>query len=360
MTGQRKQGKAPGAGRPVRRAAKETIRVGVSACLLGQKVRYDGGHKRDDFVAGDLARVVTVVPVCPEVELGLGTPREPIQLRRAGRALRLVAPGSGADHTEAMRRYSEERVSELERLDLSGYVLKKDSPSCGMEGVPVWDGREFARTGRGAFAAVLMTRLPLMPVVEETGLRGAGGRARFLEQVFAYGSLRSLRVLMRGGDRRSIARSSGALALVRARPARVAELAALAMDEDWLVSMRALDLLEKLARDHPEWVEPYKRLFIGALADSDKWEVRLQIVRALPLFTWTRAERRRAVEILLRDAAHPQKFVRAWALDGLATLARRDRALIASVGRFLREFERSGSKALAARARSIQSRLALV
>ena len=192
MIGQRKQGKALGAGRPVPRAAKETIRVGVSACLLGQKVRYDGGHKRHDFVARELARLVTVVPVCPEVELGLDTPREPIQLRRAGRALRLVAPGSGADLTEAMRRCSEERVAELERLDLSGYVLKKDSPSCGMERVPVWEGRESARTGRGAFAAVLLARLPLLPVVEESGLRAAEARQGFLARVFAYRRLRAL------------------------------------------------------------------------------------------------------------------------------------------------------------------------
>jgi uncharacterized protein YbbK (DUF523 family) len=136
--------------------------------------------------------VVTLVPVCPEVELGLGTPREPIQLQRAGRALRLVAPGSGADHTDAMRRCSEARVSELERLDLSGYVLKKDSPSCGMERVPVWEGRESARTGRGAFAAVLMARLPLLPVVEESGLRAAEARQGFLERVFAYRRLRAL------------------------------------------------------------------------------------------------------------------------------------------------------------------------
>jgi hypothetical protein len=93
----------------------------------------------------------------------------------------------------------------------------------------------------------------------------------------------SLRDLLLGGDRRSIARSGLALKLVRSSPERVAELAALAGDEDPLVSQRALDLLEKLALGQPEWIEPHKHLFIGALADSDRWEVRLQIVRALPL-----------------------------------------------------------------------------
>ena len=168
----------------------------------------------------------------------------------------------------------------------------------------------------------------------------------------------SLRRLLSGGDRRSIARSSRALALVRARPDRVSELAALARDADWLVSMRALDLLEKLAHKRAEWVVPHKRLFIGPLADSDKWEIQLQIVRALPLFEWTRIERRRVVDILLRNLDHPQKFVKAWALDSLSTIGSKDARLEAVVDRHLREFERSGSPALAARAKRIRRRLA--
>jgi hypothetical protein len=123
-----------------------------------------------------------------------------------------------------------------------------------------------------------------------------------------------------------------------------------------LVSQRALDLLEKLAYEHPNWVEPHKRLFIGNLADSDRWEVRLQVVRALPLFTWTANERRRAVAILKRDVSHTQKFVKAWALDSLATLAQMHPRLRPIVLRHLRAFERSGSKALAARARRIRAR----
>jgi hypothetical protein len=163
--------------------------------------------------------------------------------------------------------------------------------------------------------------------------------------------------MLSGGDRRSIARSHRALALLRTRAARVSDIAVLAEDDDWLVSMRAMDLLEKLAHEHPERVEPYKRLFIGALADTDKWEIQLQIVRALPLFRWTRAERRRVVDILLRDVAHPQTFVRAWALDSLATFAQQDRTLMPTVRRRLRAFERSGSKALATRARRVRERL---
>jgi hypothetical protein len=140
-------------------------------------------------------------------------------------------------------------------------------------------------------------------------------------------------------------------------PERIGALAQLAEDGDWLVAMRALDLLEKLAHDRPQWVQPHKRLFIGALADSDKWEIHLQIVRALPHLDWTARERARVLEILRRDIAHPQKFVRAWALDSLARFAQRDPALMPLVERHLGAFERSGSKALVTRARHIRESL---
>lgn len=174
-----------------------SLRIGVSSCLLGQHVRYDGGHKKDAFLTGLLARHVEFVPVCPEVELGLGTPRETIRLERGGAArgeVRLVAPKSGADHTDAMRRYAEARVEELARLDLCGYVLKKDSPSCGMERVRVHPrgGGPPARDGRGAFAAVLLARLPLLPVEEEGRLNDLALRESFVERVFAYRRLRDL------------------------------------------------------------------------------------------------------------------------------------------------------------------------
>ena len=163
--------------------------------------------------------------------------------------------------------------------------------------------------------------------------------------------------LLTGGDRRSIARSDRARRLVRANPARVSELVTLTKDHDWLVAMRAVDLLEKLAHEHVEWVEPYKRVFIGDLADSDTWEVHLQIVRTLPLFTWKRSERRRVVDILVRDVEHRRMFVKAWALDSLATFAAQDTTLMPLVRRWLARFEQSGSAALATRARHIRRRL---
>jgi hypothetical protein len=167
----------------------------------------------------------------------------------------------------------------------------------------------------------------------------------------------ALRPLLAGGDRRSIAQSNRVRAMVGRHPRLVADLAALTSDGDWLVSMRAMDLLEKLAHEHPDWIEPHKRAFIGPLADSDKWEIRLQIVRALPLFTWSPNDFKRVQRILLENVDVPQTFVRAWALDSLATLAEWNRALMPAVRRGLAMFERSGSTALSARARKIRERL---
>jgi uncharacterized protein YbgA (DUF1722 family)/uncharacterized protein YbbK (DUF523 family) len=164
------------------------LRVGVSACLLGHEVRWDGGHKRDRFVTDTLGPWVQWVPVCPELELGLGVPREPIRLEGDPAAPRLVAPKSRSDHTAAMLRFARARVEQLVAEDLSGYVLKKDSPSCGMERVRVHRSRGGAptRTGVGLFARVLRERLPLLPVEEEGRLNDPALRENFVERLFAY------------------------------------------------------------------------------------------------------------------------------------------------------------------------------
>jgi uncharacterized protein YbgA (DUF1722 family)/uncharacterized protein YbbK (DUF523 family) len=169
------------------------IRIGVSACLLGRKVRYDGQHKRDDFLMDTLAPHVEYVPVCPEVELGLGTPRPPIHLtREGGGPVRLVVVPTGQDLTAAMDRFAARRVEALMAEELSGYVLKKDSPSCGMERVKVHGGAQPRREGVGRFAAALLARFPHLPVEEEGRLRDARLRESFVERVFAYHRLRSL------------------------------------------------------------------------------------------------------------------------------------------------------------------------
>lgn len=175
-----------------KRAAPDApIRIGVSSCLLGQNVRYDGGHKKDAFLTGALGRFVEWVPVCPEVEMGLGTPRETLRLERRGHEVRLVMPRSGVDHTEAMRRYARDRVRALAHEDLAGYVLKKDSPSCGLERVrlhrePHSEGAPPSRTGRGLFAEELVRQFPNLPVEEEGRLSDARLRENFIERVFAY------------------------------------------------------------------------------------------------------------------------------------------------------------------------------
>jgi uncharacterized protein YbgA (DUF1722 family)/uncharacterized protein YbbK (DUF523 family) len=166
--------------------ARPPLRLGISMCLLGREVRHDGGHKRDRFLTDTLGQWVEWVPVCPEVELGLGIPREPIRLEGTAASPRLVAPASGTDHTAAMTRFARARVEQLAGLGLAGYVLKKDSPSCGMERVRVHGRRAVARTGVGMFARALMERLPLLPVEEEGRLHDPRLRENFIERAFAY------------------------------------------------------------------------------------------------------------------------------------------------------------------------------
>lgn len=179
------------------------IRIGVSSCLLGQRVRFDGGHKKDDFLVDQLGRFVEWVPVCPEVESGMGTPRPTLRLVRDGDGVRMLETRSGRDHSAAMRRFARRRVRALARLDLCGYVLKRASPSCGMERVPVYrEAGMPVRDGRGLFAEALIRALPQLPVEEERRLRDARLRENFVERVFAY---RRLRDLCAGRFRRSSA-----------------------------------------------------------------------------------------------------------------------------------------------------------
>jgi uncharacterized protein YbgA (DUF1722 family)/uncharacterized protein YbbK (DUF523 family) len=180
-------------------------RIGVSACLLGEPVRYDAGHKRDPFLVDVFGLHVAWVPVCPEVEAGFGTPRESMRLITAAPEIRakgaridpsrisLVLVKSGTDVTERVARYSEERTEALAAERLSGYVLKKDSPSCGMNRVKVYTaGGLSERAGRGLFAEALIARMPSLPVEEEGRLSDPPLRENFIERVFAYQRLRRL------------------------------------------------------------------------------------------------------------------------------------------------------------------------
>jgi len=163
------------------------VRIGISSCLLGEKVRFDGGHKKDEFLTSHFGRYVEWVPVCPEFEIGLGIPRESLRLVADGKSVRLVAPRSGLDHTEFMNKWTIEQAGRLAGQGLCGYVLKRSSPSCGLERVKVYKGTGLLnRDGRGLFAAGLVDRFPNLPMEEEGRLNDPRLRENFVSQVFSY------------------------------------------------------------------------------------------------------------------------------------------------------------------------------
>lgn len=157
------------------------LKIGISQCLLGSEVRYDGGHKRNSFVVDLLSGVFSWVPICPEVESGMGVPREPVALQASDSGTKMVGTDSGADHTESMNLYSIKKVEDLAEVQLRGYILKSGSPSCGKL-VPV----EGSEDQPGLFAKALAEKFPALPTVEETELEDAAARQNFVERVFAY------------------------------------------------------------------------------------------------------------------------------------------------------------------------------
>lgn len=172
---------------------RPVMRLGVAACLLGEEVRFNGGHKRDRYVTGGLAEVAELVPLCPEVKIGLGVPREAIRLAQdANGDVRLVGSNSGADHTDAMRTFSEGKAAEIVGMSLSGYIFQTGSPSCGMERVKQYDRNGVpSKVGVGLFAAAVMAAMPLLPCEEEGRLNDDGLRENFLVRIFAYTRLRA-------------------------------------------------------------------------------------------------------------------------------------------------------------------------
>lgn len=164
----------------------DTIRVGVSSCLLGNPVRYDGGHKRDSYVVDTLGRYFDFVPVCPEVECGLGVPREAMRLVGDPEAPRLVTIKTGVDLTERMNAWARERVAELDEQRLCGFIFKAKSPSSGMTRIKVYNDKGApAERGVGLFARAFMDRFPLIPVEDEGRLHDDKLRENFIERIFA-------------------------------------------------------------------------------------------------------------------------------------------------------------------------------
>jgi len=163
------------------------IRLGISRCLLGDEVRFDGGHKQDHFLTDVLGRYVEWVPVCPEVEAGLGTPREAMRLVGNPHRPRLMTITSKHDHTKAMETMVEERLDSLKEVDLSGFVFKRGSPSCGVERVRVYTFQGMpSHSGAGIFAKAFREEFPLIPVEEEGRLCDPSLRENFIERVFCY------------------------------------------------------------------------------------------------------------------------------------------------------------------------------
>jgi uncharacterized protein YbgA (DUF1722 family)/uncharacterized protein YbbK (DUF523 family) len=162
------------------------IRLGISTCLLGENVRFDGGHKLDHFLTDTLGQYVEHVPVCPEVECGFGIPRESFRLVGEPETPRLVTTRTKVDHTDRMVQWARMRVQELEKEDLCGYIFKSGSPSSGMERVKVYDRNGVpAKVGVGIFARVFMEHFPLLPVEDEGRLNDPHLRENFIERIFS-------------------------------------------------------------------------------------------------------------------------------------------------------------------------------
>ncbi len=169
------------------------IRIGISSCLLGNAVRYDGGHKLDRFLTETLGQYVEYFPVCPEVECGMPIPRESMRLEGNPESPRLVTTRTKADKTQQMVSWAEKRVAELEKEGLLGFIFKSDSPSSGMERVKVYNDKNMAeKKGVGMFAAIFMRHFPLLPVEEEGRLHDPVLRENFIERLFALARWRAV------------------------------------------------------------------------------------------------------------------------------------------------------------------------
>jgi len=171
----------------------EKIRIGISACLLGQNVRYDGGHQHDRYITDTLGRWFEWVPVCPEVEYGLPVPREAMRLVGDTENPRLVTIRTRIDHTDGMLAWADKRLEALAAEDPCGFVFKSRSPSCGMAAVKVYGENGMAEEkGAGIFAGAFMKRFPLLPVEEESRLNDPLLRENFIERIFVYRRWREL------------------------------------------------------------------------------------------------------------------------------------------------------------------------
>ena len=183
----------PDMDREGKNAAPGRLKLGVSACLLGEKVRYDGGHKLNHYLTKTLGPFVDWVPVCPETEIGLGIPREAMRLAGTAESPRLITRETHVDHTNRMRKWAAGRIRGLAGEELCGFIFKSRSPSCGTRRVPVV--KENGKTGccgAGIWARAFMDANPLLPVEDEDRLRDAGIRENFIKSILVYHHWRQL------------------------------------------------------------------------------------------------------------------------------------------------------------------------
>lgn len=227
--------------------------MGISSCLLGEKVRYDGQHKHDPYLTGTLGRFFEWVPVCPEVECGLPVPREAMRLVGDPDHPRLVTQKTGIDHTDRMQAWARKRLRELEPLDLHGYVFKRASPSSGLERVKVYDASGLPRkVGVGIWARAFTEHFPLLPAEEEGRLHDPALRENFIERVFALQRFRE-----------TVAHGRTRARLVEFHAHHKLQLMAHAPEK-----LRALGRLVARAKELPatELYERYQALFLETLA----------------------------------------------------------------------------------------------
>jgi uncharacterized protein YbgA (DUF1722 family)/uncharacterized protein YbbK (DUF523 family) len=172
----------------------QKLKIGVSACLLGQEVRFNAGHCQNDFLTKNLAPYVEFTPFCPEAAIGMGIPREAVRLVYDDDArIHMIAPKSNTDFTDKMETYSHDQSDSLHKLDLDGYVFKKDSPSCGVFRVKIYtDKQPTERKGRGLFAKAIIAKYPELPVEEDGRLSDPILRENFMERIFAFRRVKDL------------------------------------------------------------------------------------------------------------------------------------------------------------------------
>ncbi len=166
----------------------DKIKLGISSCLLGNNVRYDGRHKLDHYLKDAFGKFVDWIPVCPEVECGLGVPREAMHLTGSTESLRLVTENSNIDYTEKMLKWAKRKLKQLEREKLCGFVFKNNSPSCGLNSV-------FSKKGTGIFAKEFSSYFKFMPAEDENRLRDDRIRESFIQEIYIFKKMHPSRIL---------------------------------------------------------------------------------------------------------------------------------------------------------------------